>query len=237
MTVEQASLKLSVAGLTGLIGITTGVTIPATMQALDLFNQIRERNRRRAAKDLARAAAAEIQALRSTEYAREPDASLFASALATAAETLERHRLTSAAFLKLQLRPERAADDVLAHACFNQMDGDNLPATARRILACFYAKLREERNLLEEVLPDVYGEIMRLGDTLDQLDVRGKFQEERLIAIQSSITDVQLSISDDKNERDFLLSEIEKKEKIISRLQNAVRQQAQIIMELSDDAS
>jgi tetratricopeptide (TPR) repeat protein len=170
MTVEQASLKLCVAGLTGLIGLATGVTIPATLEALGLLNAIRDKNRRSAAKDLAKAAAAEIDALRASEYAREPHASLFSSALATAAETLDRHRLTSAAFLQLQFQPERAADAVLAHARFNRPDGDDLPAIARRILACFYAKLRKEKDLLHEVVPDVYGEIMRQGAALDRVD-------------------------------------------------------------------
>lgn len=179
MTVEQASLKLSVAGLTGLIGMATGVTIPATLDALDLFNEIRDMKRRRATKDLARAAAAEIQALRSSEYAREPDASLFASALTTAAETLDRHRLTSSAFLQLQLQPERAADAVLAHARFNRLDGDDLPAIARRILACFYAKLREQKGLLEDVRAGVYGEIMGQGQTLGRLETQTERIEEK----------------------------------------------------------
>ncbi len=116
MAVEQASLKVAVAGLTGLIGLATGVAIPATLQALDLFNAIQDKRRRAAATDLVTAAAAAIEALRSREYAREPAAGVFAAAVATAADTLDRHRLTSTAFLELQLQPERAADAVLAQA-------------------------------------------------------------------------------------------------------------------------
>ena len=109
--------------------------------------------------------------LQAAEYAREPAASLFASALATAGDALERQRLTCSQFLQLQLQPERAADTVLAHTVLNRLDGDELPATARRILACFCAKLRDEKPLLEAVLPDVYGETMRQSATLDRVDV------------------------------------------------------------------
>jgi hypothetical protein len=172
MAIEQASLKVAVAGLTGLIGIATGVTIPATLQALDLFNAIQDKRSRDAAKGLAKAVAAEIAALQAAEYAREPAACTFASALATAVDTLDRHRLNSAQFLQVQLQPERAADAVLAHARFNRLDGDDLRLTARLILVCLYAKLRDEKALLEEVLPDVYGEIMRQGATLDRVDER-----------------------------------------------------------------
>jgi hypothetical protein len=140
-------------------------------QALDLFNAIGDRRRRAAARDLCQAAAAEIEALRQL-YEDDGRAGVFDSALATCTETLAHHSLDSRAFLDLELQPERAADAVLAQARFNRLDGAAIPDAARRILAAFYARLRQEQDLLQEVLPDVYGAIIRQGAVLDRVDER-----------------------------------------------------------------
>ncbi len=183
MAVEQAITRLSAVGVGGLIGVSLGVAVPGVLQVADLFGAIRDRKQRRDAQELCRCAAAEIEALRASEYKREPAASVFESALATCIETLERHKLSSAAFLRLGLEPKSAASEVLAHAPFNRLDGDAIPGAARRILACFYAKVRTERDLLREVLPDVYGMIVAIDAAHRRIE--GK-QDETLAQLRTS---------------------------------------------------
>ena len=172
MTVGNAITRVSAVGVGGLTGFALGVSLPGILQVVDLFKAVGDRKKREDARRLCTCVAEEIEALRASEYAREPAAGIFEAALGICTDTLDRHGLSSDAFLKLGLDPDRAADDALSHARFNRLDESDIPGAARRILVCFYERVRREKDLLEEIVPDVYREIMRQGGVVDGVDER-----------------------------------------------------------------
>jgi hypothetical protein len=162
MAASQPFAKLAVIGVGALLGhaqlgptIFASVSLPLGELVDAVFHGL-DRTRRARVRALCTCLADELAA-----RAQGRDPGTVEVAKLEAERLVDGFGLSERRLVELGLDAGAAADELLQHSRFSRDERIELAPLCRDLLVCFYERLKEQHEFIQELLPDIYGRLLR----------------------------------------------------------------------------